>query len=107
MLEWIRFSVFTLLILIALILETMAVFGVNRFRYSLNRIHSAGIGDTLAVLCVALAAIVFTGFEWLSLKFVFLIFLMWMTSPMSGHLISLLVYRTDENLEKEAKPWHS
>ncbi|MBQ3078413.1 MAG: monovalent cation/H(+) antiporter subunit G [Clostridia bacterium] len=105
MLEWIRFGTFTALIAAALILETMAVFGVNRFKYSLNRIHASAIGDTLAVMCVSFAAILYTGFSFLAVKFAFVILLVWLTSPMSGHLISLLVFRTDNNLDKEVKLW--
>lgn len=105
MLEWIRFGVFAALVLSALILETMAVIGVNRFQYSMNRIHAAAIGDTLAAMCVVLAAIVYTGFTMLSVKLLFVVALMWIASPMSGHLISLLVFRTDTTLEKEVRLW--
>lgn len=105
MLEIIRFSFVALLLLAALILESFCIFGVNRFRFSLNRLHAAAIGDTLSITCVILAAIVYTGFELLSLKYCMVLTLMWMTSPVSGHLISMLVVRTDEAIEKEAKVW--
>ena len=105
MLEIIRFAVVALLLLAAVILESFSVFGVNRFRFSLNRLHAAAIGDTLSISCVILAAIVYTGLEVFSLKYFLIVSLMWMTSPVSGHLISLLVYKTDDDIEKEAKEW--
>ena len=105
MLDWIKFIVVALFLLTAVVLESFAIFGVNRFRFSLNRLHAAAIGDTLSITCVILAAIVYTGFELLSLKYFMVLTLMWMTSPVSGHLISLLVVKTDDDIEKEAKVW--
>lgn len=107
MLEIIQFIIVALLLLTAVVLESFVVFGVNRFRFSLNRLHAAAIGDTMSISCVVLAAIVYTGFELLSLKYFLILSLMWMTSPVSGHLISLLVYKTDEDIEKEAKVWNN
>lgn len=105
MLEIIKFIVVALFLLAAVVLESFAIFGANRFRFSLNRLHAAAIGDTLSITCVILAAIVYTGFELLSLKYFMILTLMWMTSPVSGHLISLLVVKTDDDIEKEAEVW--
>lgn len=105
MLDWIKFIIVALFLLAAVVLESFTIFGVNRFRFSLNRLHAAAIGDTLSITCVILAAIVYTGFELLSLKYFMVLTLMWMTSPVSGHLISLLVVKTDDDIEKEAKVW--
>lgn len=105
MLDWIKFIVVALFLLAAVVLESFTIFGVNRFRFSLNRLHAAAIGDTMSITCVILAAIVYTGFELLSLKYFMILTLMWMTSPVSGHLISLLVVKTDDDIEKEAKVW--
>ncbi|MBQ3170107.1 MAG: monovalent cation/H(+) antiporter subunit G [Clostridia bacterium] len=105
MLEIIQFVIVAMLLFAAVVLESFAIFGVNRFRFSLNRLHAAAIGDTLSMTCVILAAVVYTGFELLSLKYFMILTLMWMTSPVSGHLISLLVYKTDEKTDEEAKVW--
>ncbi|MBQ1257011.1 MAG: monovalent cation/H(+) antiporter subunit G [Clostridia bacterium] len=105
MLDLIRFIAVAFFLVAAVVLECFVIFGVNRFRFSLNRLHAAAIGDTLSITCVILAAIVYTGFELLSLKYFLVLTLMWMTSPVSGHLISLLVVKTDDDIEKEAKVW--
>lgn len=105
MLEIVKFVVIAFLLFAAVVLESFAIFGVNRFRFALNRLHAAAIGDTLSISCVILAAIVYTGLELLSLKYFMIVTLMWMTSPVSGHLISLLVVKTDESIDKEAKEW--
>lgn len=105
MLDWIQFIFVTVFLLAAVVLESFTIFGVNRFRFSLNRLHAAAIGDTLSITCVILAAVVYTGLNLLSLKYFMVLTLMWMTSPVSGHLISLLVVKTDDDIEKEAKVW--
>ena len=105
MLEFIRFALFALCVLAAVAAEILSVFGVNRFKYAANRLHTASIGDTLGVFFAALACIIYTGFNFLALKLVFVVVLMWLTCPISGHLISQLLYRTDPDLEKEADKW--
>ncbi len=105
MLDWIQFIFVAVFLLAAVVLESFTIFGVNRFRFSLNRLHAAAIGDTLSITCVILAAVVYTGLNLLSLKYFMVLTLMWMTSPVSGHLISLLVVKTDDDIEKEAKVW--
>lgn len=107
LLEYLRFFFFTLFILAGLGFEILAVLGVNRFTYCLNRLHPASIGDTMGVLCIVLASVVYDGFTFLSIKLLFVLAIMWVTCPLSGHLISLLVYRTDDDLDQEASVWHS
>jgi len=106
MLEWVRFILFTALLFAGLGFEIVAVIGVNRFDYSLNRIHAASIGDTMGLTCIVLACMLKAGITFLSLKFLIVLIFMMLTGPMSGHLISLLVYRTDESFSKEVSIWH-
>ena len=46
MLEWLRFILFTVLLALGAMFMLNAVIGVNRFGFSLNRLHAASIGDT-------------------------------------------------------------
>ena len=105
MLEYIRFFVFALLLLSGLFIEVTAILGVSRFRYSLNRIHAAGMGDTMGLLLMALAMIVYMGLNAVTLKIVFVVGFFWLTSPVCGHLIGRLVSETDECFDAEAKEW--
>lgn len=107
MLEFIRFFFFTALLAAGLVCEGFAVFGVNRFGYSLNRLHPASIGDTLGMMFIVLSTAVYDGFTALSIKLLLVLAIMWLTCPLSGHLISLLVYRTDKDFETEVKTWRS
>ena len=107
MLEWIRFVLFCLLLLAGISFEAVAIIGVNRFDFSLNRLHAASIGDTMGLMCIVLACMLKAGVTLLSLKFFLVLIFMLLTCPMSGHLISLLVYRTDNSVSKEAVIWRN
>ena len=106
MLEYLRLFLFGLLLLAGLIIQLTAVIGVNRFRFAVNRMHPAGMADTLGLLLMALAAVVYAGFSWLTLKILLVVALFWITSPVCSHLIGRLVRETDEeHFEAEAKEW--
>ena len=105
MLEWLRLILFALLLFAGLVIQLTAVLGVGRFRFSMNRIHAAGMGDTLGLLLMALAAIVYTGFDWIALKIILIVGLFWLTSPVCSHLIGRLVRETDARFGSEAEEW--
>lgn len=96
--EWVRYFLAGILLLLGLFLEILAVFGVNKFRKALNRMHAAAIGDTLGILFVFLGCMVLRGFSMDSLKLFLVIAFFWLASPVSGHMISRLEAMTNENL---------
>ena len=96
--EWIRFAAAASLFILGLVFEILAVFGVNRFRRALNRMHAAAMGDTLGILFVPLGLIVMRGFSMDSLKLFLVVAFFWTASPVSGHMISRLEAMTDEEL---------
>ena len=106
MLEYLRLGLFGVLLLAGLIIQLTAVIGVNRFRFAVNRMHPAGMADTLGLMLMALAAVVYAGFSWLTLKILLVVALFWITSPVCSHLIGRLVRETDEeHFEAEANEW--
>ena len=108
MAETLRLALFAMLMAGGLIFEISAVFGANRFRFSLNRMHPAGMGDTLGLLLMSLAMIVYTGFDWIALKILAAVAVYWITSPVCTHLVGKLVRETEEEqLKTEAKEWKS
>ena len=96
--EWVRYFLAGILLLLGLFLEILAVFGVNKFRKALNRMHAAAIGDTLGILFVFLGCMVLRGLCMDSLKLFLVIAFFWLASPVSGHMISRLEAMTNENL---------
>lgn len=103
--SWIRFVIAALLISTGVFFSCMSVLGVFRFKYVLTRMHSAAMGDSLAILCVLGGLIVLSGFTFTSLKLAVIIVFFWLTGPVSSHLITNLVGAVDkDNVNKICEP---
>ena len=76
------------------------VVGVFRFKYALNRLHAAAILDTVGILLMLLGVIVATGFTFTSAKILVVIAFLWLTSPVSGHLIGRMEITINDDLDK-------
>ena len=103
MIEWIRFAIAAILMILALCSFIAAVTGAYRFGFVMNRMHAAGIGDTLGLLSVTAGLVIASGFNMTSLKLILIIFFMWFTSPVSSHFLSQIEYFTNPDLGKEAR----
>lgn len=101
--EWIRFLAGAVLLLIGLLIFLVQMIGVFRFKYVLNRMHAAAMGDTLGIGCCLLGLIVMSGIGFTSLKLLLVIIFLWFSSPVSSHLIARLEVTTDEEPEKHYK----
>ena len=101
MLDWIRFGLTVALTLPGLFLMAVAVVAQYRFHYVLNRMHAAAMNDTLGILFVLLSLIVAEGATFTSLKLVLVILMLWITSPVSSHLVCRLEITTNEHIERE------
>ena len=98
--EWIRFLIGAVLLLTGLAIFVLEIIGVFRFRYVLNRMHAAAMGDTLGIGFSLLGLIVMNGLNFTSLKMFLVILFLWFSSPVSSHLIARLEVTTDEEREK-------
>ena len=101
--EWIRFLAGAVLLLLGLLIFLIQMIGVFRFKYVLNRMHAAAMGDTLGIGCCLLGLIVLSGIGFTSLKLLLVIIFLWFSSPVSSHLIARLEVTTDEEPEKHYK----
>ena len=102
-LEWIRFIAGIALLLIGLIIFVLQLFGVYKFKYVLNRMHAAAMGDTLGISVSLIGVILLSGWNITSLKMALIIAFLWMASPVSSHLISRLEVVTNEHLEENCE----
>lgn len=101
--EWIQFGFSAAFIGAGLIFVIMSVVGVQRQDFALNRIHFAGMTDTLGLFLIIAGLIVASGFTFTSLKLLAVLGLMWCTSPVSGHFLSRLEYETDPGLGQHCR----
>lgn len=98
--EWIRFLVGAGFLLCGLGIFAIEIFGVFRFRYVLNRMHAAAMGDTLGIGFSLVGLIIMSGLNFTSLKLLFVVIFLWVSSPVSSHLIARLEVTTDEEPQK-------
>ena len=75
--------------------------GVFRFRYVLNRMHAAAMGDTLGIGFSFLGLMIMSGWNFTTLKLFLVILFLWFSSPVSSHLIARLEVTTNEDKEKQ------
>lgn len=97
-LEWIRFLAGAGLLLIGMGFFVLQLFGVFKFKYVLNRMHAAAMGDTLGLGVSLTGLILLSGWNFTSLKMALIIVFLWLASPVSSHLISRLEVVTNEHL---------
>jgi len=96
--EMIRLILGTVFIAIGLIVFFIEVIGIFRQKYVLNRMHAAAMGDTMGLFFVMLGLMIFQGFDFVTIKFVMIIILFWLTSPVTSHMTALLETYTNERL---------
>ena len=76
------------LFLFGLFVFFSAVLGLFRFDYVLNRMHAAAVGDSLGIFCVLIGLMLLHGWSLSAGKTVLIFVFLWLTSPVSSHLIA-------------------
>lgn len=94
--EWMRFGAGTLFLLIGMGIFFAEIFGVFRYKYVLDRMHAAAMGDTLGISFSLLGLMIFSGLNFTTLKMALVIAFLWCASPVSSHLIARLEVTTNE-----------
>ncbi len=89
----IRYGAAAALMLLALFTLCTGVLGVFRFRDTLQRMHAAALNDTLGAFLALLSLMLAQGADFVSLKFALVLLFLWVSSPVSSHLIAQLESR--------------
>lgn len=98
--EWLRFGIGTIVLLVGLLMFAFEMYGSFRFKYVLNRMHLAAIGDTFGIGISLLGLMIMSGWNFTTLKMGLVIIFLWCASPVSSHLISRLEVYTNEHLDE-------
>lgn len=98
--EWVRFAAGTAVLMSGLAMFALELVGVFRFKFVLNRMHAAAMGDTLGIGISLVGLMIFSGWNFTTLKMALVIVFLWCASPVSSHLIARLEGATDEKLEE-------
>ena len=96
--EWIRFWITAGLLTVGLLFLTAGVVGNCRFRYVMNRVHAAGLGDTMGLFFTMLALSLHSQGVLSALRLFLPLVFLWVTSPVSSHFLSQIEYYTEKHL---------
>ena len=79
------------------------VIGFYKFRYVMDRMHAAGLGDTLGILSVIIAVAVLIGSVNAILKLILIFVFMCLTGPVTTHLMAQAEVQSHRCRGKEYK----
>ena len=99
-LEWLKIIVGSAFLLCGVVIFFTEIFGVFHFKYVLNRMHAAAMGDTLGITSCLIGLMIFSGFNYTTLKILLIIIFFCFASPVSSHVLSRLEVATNENLSE-------
>ena len=80
-----------------------SILGVFRFRFALNRIHSAAMTDTLGFGLIIIGLMVSANSLFTVLKLLALLVFMWLTNPVASHMLTKLEIVTDKEIKKHCR----
>ena len=98
-LKWTQFILGTGMLLLGLLTFVVQILGVFKFKYVLNRMHAAAMGDTLGIGISLIGLMILSGFNFTTLKMGLVVVFLWCASPVSSHLISRLEANTNPHLD--------
>ena len=105
-LQWARFVLAALLMFAGLSTLFATAVGLFRFHYVLNRISVAAKCDTFGVMLTFSSLIVILGWDIASLKILLIMVFLWISNPVSNHLIAHLEVATNPNITEECEIIH-
>lgn len=92
-----------ILLILGIVVFIFQMIGIFKYKYLLNRMHAAGMGDTLGLGLCLLGLIFISGINLVSAKMLLVIMFMWFSSPTSSHLISRLELLTNKKADEHVE----
>ena len=99
MTDIIRFIIAAIFLVIGIVFGIISVLGVYRFKFVMNRMHSAAILDTVAVGFIFLGLMILGNVSYIP-KLIIAVFLLWIGSPAASHIVSKMEVSTDESAKE-------
>ena len=90
-------------VLVGMFVFAVSVLGLYRFHYTLNRMHTVALANTLGTALVMIGLILLGLDIFHMLKLFLVLLFLWITSPVSSHLISKAEILTNLYLEERMK----
>lgn len=94
-------EVIAIIFMIAGILVFMiALLGIYRLKYVMNRMHAAALGDTLGLGLIALGLMMMGQDVFHIGKYILVILFFWMSSPIASHMIGKVEMLTNKDYDE-------
>lgn len=97
----IRYILGAMLLLFGVFVFIAEVIGVFKFRYVLNRMHAAAMGDTLGIGSCFLGLILISGLTFTTCKMILVVVFLWFSSPTASHLIAKMEVESEDRVGGE------
>lgn len=89
-LAWIRFILGAVFLFAGIVFYAIQFIGLFRFKYVLNRMHAAAIGDTLGSGLMMAGTVFLYGLSFATVKLILIIVFLWFTAPVASHMLAQL-----------------
>ena len=93
----IREIIAAICIFIGLFVFLCSILGIYRFKYAMNRMHAAALGDTMGIFFVVLGLLILGQDIFHMAKYALIILFFWLSSPISTHLIAKVELLTNKD----------
>lgn len=106
MTDWLsnaRFILTVIFMIAGVFVIISSILGVFRFKFALNRIHSAAMTDTLGFGLIIIGLMISATSVFNVLKLLALLVFMWLTNPVAAHMLAKLEVVTDKEIDKHCK----
>ena len=99
----IRYIAAGALLIAGLFIFCVCVLGLFRFKYVMDRMHAAALGDTMGIFLTAAGLIILSDNFFQAVKLCCVVVFIWLTSPVASHLIGKVELLTNGNSRKFIK----
>lgn len=97
----IRIGIAMLLIALGVFVIAVAIYGLFKYRDALQSLHAGALIDTLGLLLILAGVVVLCGFTNTTLKIAVLLVILWLTNPVSSHLITRMELITGRDIDPD------
>ncbi|NCC16136.1 MAG: monovalent cation/H(+) antiporter subunit G [Clostridia bacterium] len=98
-----REAIAAIFIIFGLIVFLISIFGIFRFKYVLNRMHAAALGDTLGLGLIVVGLMIYSLNFFVVAKLLLIILFFWLSAPIATHSIAKVEVLTNKNYEERVR----
>lgn len=101
--DYVRFILCAICMFLGVFTIFVGVLGTYKFKFVLNRMHSAALLDTCGLFFIVIGCAIAKNFDATTIKLLLIFIVLWLTSPVSSHMIAKLEFETDESIPDEVE----